>query len=92
MLRFHYDFFLERFPTARLIFTDTDSLYYFVEIEDLEKTLFEDSQGDNLLDYSDYPEGHPYRNQTNKMVIGKVKCETRGASIREIGGLRPKMY
>ena len=83
---------MDRFPTARLIFTDTDSLYYFVEIEDLEKSLYEDPERDNLLDYSDYPEGHPYRNQKNKMVIGMFKCETRGASIREIVGLRPKMY
>ena len=81
-----------RFPTARLIFTDTDSLYYFVETEDLEKTLYEDPQRDNWLDYSDYPEGHPYRNQKNKMVIGMFKCETRGEAIKEIVGLRPKMY
>ncbi len=81
-----------RFPTARLIFTDTDSLYYFVETEDLEKTLYEDPQRDNWLDYSDYPEGHPYRNQKNRMVIGMFKCETRGTSILEIVGLRPKMY
>ncbi len=83
---------MDRFPTARLIFTDTDSLYYFVEIEDLEKSLYEDPESDNLLDYSDYPEGHPFRNQKNKMVIGMFMCETHGASIREIVGLRPKMY
>ncbi len=84
---------MKRFPNARLIFTDTDSLYYYVEgVPDLEKMLFEDKDRDKYLDFSDYPEGHPYRNQTNKMVIGMFKCETRGSSINEIVGLRPKMY
>ena len=93
LYRFHYDFFMKRFPNARLIFTDTDSLYYFVEgVDDLEKMLFEDKERDKYLDFSDYPVGHPYRNQTNKMVIGMFKCETRGSSIKEIVGLRPKMY
>ena len=93
LYRFHYDFFMTRFPNARLIFTDTDSLYYVVEgVGDLEKRLFEDKDRDKYLDFSDYPVGHPYRDQTNKMVIGKFKCETRGAPIVEIVELRPKMY
>ncbi len=93
MYRLHYDFFMTRFPTARLVFTDTDSLYYFVEgVADFEKQLFEDKESDKYLDFSDYPVGHPYRNEKNKMVIGKFKCETRGAPIIEIVGLRPKMY
>ena len=93
LYRFHYDFFMKRFPNARLIFTDTDSLYYFVEgVDDIEKMLFEDKERNKYLDFSDYPEGHAYRNQTNKMVIGMFKCETRGSSIKEIVGLRPKMY
>ena len=61
-------------------------------VDDLEKKLFEDKDRDKYLDFSDYPVGHPYRNQTNKMVIGMFKCETRGSSIKEIVGLRPKMY
>ena len=65
MYRFHYDFFMDRFPNARLIFTDTDSLFYFVEgVPDLEKMIFEDKDRDKYLDFSAYPEGHPYRNQT----------------------------
>ena len=61
---------MDRFPNARLIFTDTDSLYYYVEVDALEKRLFEDKDRDKYLDFSDYPIGHPYRNQTKKMVIG----------------------
>ena len=83
---------MNRYPTARLIFTDTDSLYYYVEVDDLEKALFEDKERDKYLDFSDYPVGHAYRDEKNKMVIGKFKCETRGAPIVEIVDLRPKMY
>ena len=82
-----------RFPNERLVLTDTDSLYYCVRgVEYLEKKLFENKEREKYLDFSDYPFGHPYRNETNKMVIGKFKCETRGAEIVEIVGLRPKMY
>ncbi len=89
MFRFHYDFFMKICPNARLIFTDSDSWYYHVEIDDLEKLLFEHR---DILDYSDYPAGHPFKSDENKMVIGKFKCETKGAPIIEIVCLRPKMY
>ena len=80
---------MKLFPNARLIFTDTDSLYYYVETDDIEKVLFEHKEH---LDYSDYPAGHPFKCDENKMVIGKFKCETKGAPIVEIVCLKPKMY
>ena len=80
MYQFHYDYFMKKYPEAKLLFTDTDSLYYEVETEDIEKELFE--RGD-LFDYSDYPVGSPYRDETNKKVAGNFKCETKGASIIE---------
>ncbi len=89
LYRFHYDFFLRLFPNARLIFTDTDSLYYYVETDNLEKTLYENRA---QLDVSDYPEGHPYKNNANRMVFGKFKCETKGEALVEIFCLKPKMY
>ena len=63
-----------------------------METENLEKKLFEDKDRDQYLDFSDYPQGHPYRIEQNKMKLGYFKCETKGAPIREIVGLRPKMY
>jgi len=87
--RFHYDFFMKKYPNAKLLFTDTDSLYYDVETQDLEKELFEFKE---LFDYSDYPKDSPYYDPKNKKVVGKFKCETKGAPIVEFVGLRPKMY
>ena len=80
---------LKWFPMARLIFTDTDSLSYYIEAPDVEAKLFEHR---DLLDYSDYPIGHKYYDPTNRLKLGKFKCETKGASIIEIVALRPKMY
>ena len=87
--RFHYDHILPWFPRARLIFTDTDSLYYSIEAPDVEEKL---AQHKEHLDYSDYLSDHKYYDPTNKLKIGKFKCETKGASIIEIIALKPKMY
>ena len=35
--RVHYDYFMLKYPDARLLFNDTDSLYYNVVTNDLEK-------------------------------------------------------
>ena len=77
------------YPQAKLLFTDTDSLYYYLETPNLEKEIFANK---HLFDYSDYPENSEYFNDTNKKVIRKFKCESRGNPIEEFVGLRPKMY
>ena len=80
---------LNGFPMAERIFTDTDSLYYLIVAPDVEEKLYEHRE---YLDYSEYPIEHKYHDTTNKLKIGKFKCETKGASIIEIVALRPKMY
>ena len=72
-----------------MLFTDTDSLYYYVETENIEKELFEHKE---LFDNSDpnYPD--KYKNYENQLVIGKFKCETHGTAIIEFIGLKAKMY
>ncbi len=87
--RFHYDYFKVKYPEARLLFTDTDSLYYYLETADLEKELYANKE---LFDYHDYNFKSPYLDYSNQMEIGKFKCETRGASIVEFIGLAAKMY
>ena len=88
--RFHYDTIKKRYGNkARLLFTDTDSLMYQIETEDVYNDMWEMK---DLFDFSEYPVGSPYHDETNKKVIGKMKDELSGEIIFEFVGLRPKMY
>ena len=37
--RFHYDYFMRKYPAAKLLFMDTDSLMYWIETEDIYKEM-----------------------------------------------------
>ena len=69
--------------------TDTDSLVYHLETEDVYADM-----ASNLDDYdtSDYPSSHPAFSTRNKKALGKMKDEYNGRPIVEFVGLRPKMY
>ena len=90
MYEFHYDYVKKKYGSkARLLFTDTDSLTYEIEAEDVYQDFWNDK---DKFDNSDYPETSPYFDKSNKKVIGKFKDETAGTPICEFVGLRPKMY
>ena len=74
---------------AKLLFTDTDSLTYEIEAEDVYQELWNDK---DKFDNSDYPENSPYYDNTNKKVIGKFKDEAASTPIVEFFGLKSKMY
>jgi len=90
MYDFHYNTMKNKYGNnMRLCFTDTDSLCYWVQTEDLYKDLVSLS---DKLDTSDYPTDHPLYCAKNKKVIGKFKDETNGKPIEEFVGLRSKLY
>ena len=91
MYQFHYDFIVNKYKTKQtLLFTDTDSLCYHIQTEDIYKDMEENKE---LFDRSGY-NGTDYRkcDNLNKKVIGKFKDETDGNPIIEFVGLRSKMY
>ena len=90
MYDFHYHYIKVKYgPRAQLLFTDTDSLCYCIQTED----VYRDMQSDlEKFDTSDYPSNHFLHSNTNKKVIGKFKDETNGCPMREFVGLRAKMY
>ena len=90
MYDFHYNYIRQKYgDKAKLLFTDTDSLTYEIEAED----VYQDFRNDkNRFDNSDYSESSPYYDKTNKKVIGKFKDEAAGVPICEFVGLRSKMY
>ena len=71
------------------MFTDTDSLTYEIETEDVYKDFWNDK---DMFDNSNYPENSPYYRNANKKVIGKFKDEACGVPIVEFVGLKSKMY
>ena len=90
MYKFHYEYIKDKYgEKARLLFTDTDSLTYEIEANDVYKDFWKDK---DRFDNSDYPKSSPYFDMVNKKVIGKFKDEAAGIPITEFVGLRSKMY
>ena len=89
MYDFHYNYIKNKYGNrAKLLFTDTDSLTYEIEAEDVYKDFWNDKE---MFDNSNYPENSPYYCNANK-VISKFKDEACGVLIVEFIGLKSKMY
>ena len=58
-----------------LLLTDTDSLTYEIDTEDVYKDFWADK---NKFHNSEYAENSPFFDKTNKKVIGKFKDEASG--------------
>ena len=90
MYDFHYNYIKSKYDDkARLLFTDTDSLTYEIEADNVYQDFWKDK---HLFDNSDYSKNSPFFDTTNKKVIGKFKDEAAGIPIVEFVGLRSKMY
>ena len=84
MYDFHYNYIKKKYNNrARLLFTDTDSLTYEIEAEDVCKDFWNDK---DMFDNSDYPERSPYHCNVNKKIIGKFKDDACGIRITEFIG------
>jgi len=90
MFDFHYKYIRPKYgKKARLLFTDTDSLAYEIETND----IYADMAGDSdKFDTSNYPKEHYLYSEKNKQVLGKFKDELAGEPMKEFIGLRSKMY
>ncbi|XP_068675675.1 uncharacterized protein [Montipora foliosa] len=90
MYDFHYNYIKQKYDSkAKLLFTDTDSLTYEIETNDVYQDFWDDK---DKFDISDYSQDSQYFDRTNKKVIGKFKDEAAGVVIKEFIGLRSKMY
>ena len=88
MYKFHYDYVCHKYD-AKLLFTNTDSLFYEIKSENLYEKSFKDR---DLFDFSGYPINSKYHHNTNKKIICKMKDEFNGVKISEFDGLKSKMY
>ncbi len=93
MYRFHYEYVKPKWgDKVNLLFTDTDSLCYEIETDDVYEDIKNDL--DEWFDTSNYDEDHPngLRSNKNKKVIGFYKDECGGKFISEFVGLKAKSY
>ncbi len=93
MCRFHYEYVKPKWgDKVNLLFTDTDSLCYEIETDDVYEDIKSDV--DKWYDTSNYDEDHPsgLRSNKNKKVIGFFKDKCGGKFINEFVGLKAKSY
>ena len=62
---------------------------YKIRNEDVCKNF---SKNKELIDFSDYLAKSKYYDDSNKLVVGKMKDETADVAIKEFVGLKSKMY
>ena len=57
------------------------------------ENAYEDFSNDKeIFDFSNYSTKSKYYDNSNKLVVGKVKDKTPSVAIKEFVGLKPKMY
>ena len=90
MYEFHYNYINNKYGNnSRLLFTDTDSLIYEIKNEDF---YVDFSSNKEMFDFGNYSSRSEYYYNSKKLVIGKMKDETIGVAIKELVGLKPKIY
>ena len=89
MMRFHYEKMTQWFEKIELCFTDTDSLLYRIEGQDM-YTVFRENK--RYFDFSEYPRNHECYSKENKKKLGTFKDELQGQVLKEFIGLRAKSY
>ena len=67
---------------SRLLFTDTDSLMYFIDL----------SKDKEMFDFGDFSAKSKYYDDSSKLVFGKMKEGTGGIVTEEFVRLKPRMY
>jgi hypothetical protein len=94
MQKFHYDYIKAKYgDKAKLLFTDTDSLAYHIETNDLYQDMYDNKEEFDLSNYIDKDKNErKFYCDKNKAIIGKFKDETAGVPITEFVGLASKTY
>ena len=82
---FHYNHICVKYPRAAH-FTDTDSLAYAVQTDEIYKYKADDAE--SRYDFSEYPLAHPLYDASNHKALGFFKDELNSVPMREFVGLR----
>ena len=89
MRDFHYNYIKNKYgDNAEMLLTDSDSLMYKIETENVYKDFYKNKK---LFDISNYPRDSKGCNNSNNLVIGKMKDETCGMPLKGFVRLKSKM-
>ena len=90
MYEFHFDYIKNKYgDNPRLLLTNTNSLMYKIKTED----IYEDFSNDKeMFDFSNYSTKSKCFDDSNKLVVGKMKDETGGVVTEEFVRLKPEIY
>ena len=90
LMKMHYEHFMKKYGRfkLRLCMTDTDSLLYHIQTEN----LYEELRDMGIVEFSNYPEDHPCYDKTNGGKLFYLKDESAGKPIKCFVGLRAKSY
>ena len=91
LYEFHHEYMSPMYrDKCKIMYTDTDSLIYYIECDNVYETMKRDIA---RFDTSDYPADNVYDMPlANKKVLGLMKDENNGVLMTEFVGLRAKMY
>ena len=82
MYKFHYDYIKNKYDNkSKLLFTDTNSLINEIKTEDVYEDFNRDKE---IFDFSNYSTKSKYYDNSNKLVVGKMKDETGGISVPKV--------
>ena len=93
MFDFHYNYIRKKYgDKAELLMTDTDSLMYLIQTDDVYSDIKKDVK--KKFDTSNFPDNHPsgIESGVNEKVIGKFKNEVATNQITHFAGLSSKLY
>ena len=86
MYDFWYGYIKRKYGNkAHLQMTDTDSLLFYFQTDDIYQDMLLSIE---MFDTSDYPVDHMLQSDHNKKSLGKMKDETNGQPISDFIGLR----
>lgn len=89
---FYYDFILPSFKHGRVAFMAGDTDSFVVKIDGVGDVNGILKANRHLFDFSNLPEGHPLKDDSNRMIPGKVKFELGDHVCMEFCALSPKCY
>ena len=86
MYKFHYDKIKNKYDnSSRLLSTDTNSLTYEIKTEDIYEDFIKDKEMFHFINCSAKSK---YYDDSNIIIVGKIKDETGGIAIEEFVGLK----